>query len=137
MCKNIEELYDVTTAKFLTPTKDLHNEPIFIHHYNKKMYEEAINKFINSPNLHISFAFYLFQIMKNIHAALHELNVATKKKPSLQQQFTIFRYKHIIEQYIVSEELKTKHIYAQLTNVKEFERLFQEMQKSIEQVCNL
>ena len=29
-----------------------------------------------------------------------------------------------------------KHIYEQLTNVKEFERLFTEMQKQIEKVCN-
>jgi hypothetical protein len=47
------------------------------------MYEEALNKFINSPNVHISFAFYLFSVVKNIHAALHELNVASKKKPTI------------------------------------------------------
>lgn len=47
------------------------------------MYEEAINKFINSPSLHISFSYFLFSTMKNIHAALHELNVAFKKKPNM------------------------------------------------------
>ncbi len=64
------------------------------------MYEESLNKFINSPSIHIAFAFYLFKVMKNIHSSLIELNVAQKKKPSLQQQFTIFRYKNIIEEYI-------------------------------------
>lgn len=61
ICKNLDELYDVGAQDFLAVSKeDLHNEPIFIHHYNKKMYEDALNKFINSPNLHISFSFYLF-----------------------------------------------------------------------------
>eukprot|EP00347_Sterkiella_histriomuscorum_P007426 403348965 len=136
ICKNLEELYDVGQQSFLTPTLDLHNEPIFVHHYNKKLFEEALNKFINSPNLHISFAFYLFQVMKNIHSALHELSVASKKKPTIQQQFTIFRYKNMIEQFTKKEEYKNKHIYQQLTNVKEFERLHGEMQKQIEAVCN-
>jgi Cu/Ag efflux pump CusA len=61
---------------YLKPGKDLHNEIVFLNHYNKKMYEEALNKFINSPNIHISFAYYLFSVVKNIHAALHELSIA-------------------------------------------------------------
>lgn len=65
--------------------------------------------------------------MNNIHASLLELNIAQKKKPSLQQQFTIFRYKNIIEDYIVQDHLDHKEVYPQLTNVIEFERLFGEM----------
>ena len=83
ICKNLEELYDTGAHQYLTPTQELHNEAIFINHYNKKLYEEAIGKFIGSPNLHISFSFYLYSVMKNIHAALHELNIAQKKKPSI------------------------------------------------------
>jgi hypothetical protein len=37
---------------------------------------------------------------------------------------------------VKTEELKTKHIYQQLTKVKEFENLFLEMSKAIESVCN-
>jgi hypothetical protein len=83
ICKNLEELYDCTQHKFLTPTDELHNESIFVNHYNKKLFEEAISKFNESPNIRISFSFYLFSVMKNIHAALHELNIASKKKPSI------------------------------------------------------
>jgi len=68
----------------LTPTDELHNETIFINHYNKKLFEEAISKFNESPNLRISFSFYMFSQMKNIHAALQELNIASKKKPTIQ-----------------------------------------------------
>lgn len=104
ICRNLEELYDCTHGQYLTPTQELHNEIIFIHHYNKKLFEEAIGKFIGSPGLHISFSFYLFSVMKNVHAALHELGIAQKKKPTIQQQFTIFRYKYIIEHFVRAEE---------------------------------
>lgn len=75
--------------------------------------------------------------MKNIHAALLELNSCSKKKPSLKDQFSIFRYKKLIENYILEESSKAKDIYAQLTNVVEFETLLTECQRSIEKVCNL
>ena len=60
ICKNLEELYDASQQSFLIPSQDLHNETIFVNHYNKKLFEDALNKFINSPSLHISFSFYLF-----------------------------------------------------------------------------
>jgi hypothetical protein len=102
-------------------------DEVFLNHFIKKLYEDALNKFVNSPSIHIAFAFYLFKVMKNIHASLVELNIAIKKKPSLQQQFTIFRYKNIIEEYIIQDHTDHKAVYPELTNVIEFERLFGEM----------
>ena len=110
---------------------------MFLKHLIKRLYEDALNKFVNSPSIHIAFSFYLFKHMRNIHASLQELNTAIKKKPNLQQQFTIFRYKNIIEDYIKQDHSEHKYVYPELTNVIEFERLFGEMQKSIERVCNL
>lgn len=78
----------------------MHQDEVFLSHYIKKLYDDALNKFITSPSIHISFSFYLFKSMRNIHQSLLELNIAQKKKPSLQQQFTIFRYKNIIEEFI-------------------------------------
>ncbi|CDW90925.1 pas pac domain protein [Stylonychia lemnae] len=138
VCKNLDELYDIQNDQYLNTmnSEDMHSNQVFVNHFNKQLYTEALNKFINSPSIHISFAFYHFSAMKNIHAALHELKIASKKRPTLQQQFTIFRYQNIIELFIKKESEKMKHIYEQLTNVKEFERLFQDMQKQIEKVCN-
>ncbi len=113
-----------------------HKDAIFLSHFTKRLYEDALNKFINSPFIHIAFAYYLFETMKNVHAALVELNIAAKKKPSLQQQFTIFRYKSAIENHIKAESTQAKDIYMQLTNVTEFERLLGDCQKAIEKVCN-
>ncbi len=113
-----------------------HKDNIFLNHLNKRLYEDALNKFINSPRLHIAFSFFLFDTMRNVHAALVDLSIASKKKPSIQQQFTIFRNRDTIESFIKSETTQAKDIYNQLTNVIEFERLFIECQKAIERVCS-
>ena len=101
-CKEEYELYDIQTSQFSDRNRNSpHSDEVFLNHFIKRLYEDALNKFINSPSIHIAFAFYLFKVMKNIHASLVELNIAIKKKPSLQQQFTIFRYKNIIEEFII------------------------------------
>ena len=135
-CKNDSELYDAVSDKFSDRSLPCNKDIIFLHHFNKRLYEDALNKFINSPSLHIAFAFYLFETMRNVHASLVELNISEKKKPSLQQQFTIFRNKKIIENHIKVDSTQSKDIYTQLTNVIEFERLLTECQKAIEKVCN-
>lgn len=42
----------------------------------------------------------------------------------------------MLEMYIKAENDKSKDAYEQLTNVKEFERIYSEMIKQIEKVCN-
>ena len=44
-----------------------------MNHFCKRMFEEALIKFINSPMLNIAFSFFLFDTMKNVHAALVNL----------------------------------------------------------------
>jgi hypothetical protein len=102
----------------------------------KQLYKDSLNKFITSVSIHILFAYYYFEVMRNVHAALHELKIASKKKPNVFQQFTIYRYQSMIEQYVKTEGELHRHVYGQLTNVKEFERLYQEMARQIEKVCN-
>jgi hypothetical protein len=111
VCKNLTELYDIQSDKFLDESIDPHKNQTFISHFNKQVFSDSLNKFINSPSLHISFAFFQFDVMKNIHAAVHELKIAQKKRPSIQQQFTIFRYQKIIEASIKKESRKYALIY--------------------------
>ena len=114
-----------------------HRDKIFLSFFVRKLYEDALNKFSSVTTLHLAFSYYLFDSMKNTHAALLELNSCLKKKPSLKDQFTIFRYKKLIENFIIEESSKAKDMYAQLTNVVEFETLLTECQKAIEKVCNM
>ena len=112
-CKNDSELFDVSTGKFSERKIGHHRDLIFLKHFIKRLYEDLIIKFTSSGILHIYFSYYLFSTMRNMHAALLELSIAEKKKPSLQQEFFIYRMKFDIEGYIQSESTKSKE-YSQL-----------------------
>ena len=135
-CKKEIELYDVSSDKFSVRNLPYHKDKIFLNHFNKRLYEDALSKFINSVSLNLSFSYFLFEHIKNLHSALIELTNAEKKKPSLQQQFAIFRYKCMIENFVKVETSNSKDVYFQLPNVIDFENLLSECQKSIEKVCN-
>jgi hypothetical protein len=92
-CQNDAQLFDARTHQFSDRSLPLHQDQIFLNHFAKKLYKEALKKFINSPALHIAFSLYLFSIMKNVHSSLCELSISSNKRPSLQQQFIIFRNK--------------------------------------------
>lgn len=76
-CKDEYELFDVTTNQFSQRNEAApHLDEVFLNHFVKRLYEDSLNKFINSPSIHIAFSFYLFKVMRNIHASLIELNIA-------------------------------------------------------------
>ena len=76
-CKDQYELYDVKRNIFAERNKDApHNDTVFLNHFVKRLYDDSLAKFVNSPNIHIAYSFYLFKNMKNIHASLVELNIA-------------------------------------------------------------
>ena len=76
-CKEEYELFDVSNNSFSQRNEQApHLDGVFLHHFIKKLFEESLNKFINSPSIHIAFSFYLFKVLKNIHASLIELNIA-------------------------------------------------------------
>ena len=136
-CKNDAELYDADTGKFSDRNLGYHKDKIFLNYFTKRLYEDANNKFINSVLLHISFSSYLFYVMKNTHASLIELDIASKKKPSVQQSFNIYKMRVIIENSIKEDSKQGKGIYSQVTEVIHFEELLGDCQKTIEKVTNL
>lgn len=76
-CKDDYELFDVATNQFASRNASApHLDEVFLNHFIKRLFEDSLNKFINSPSIHIAFSFYLFKAMRNIHASLIELNIA-------------------------------------------------------------
>ncbi len=41
--------------------------------------------------------------MNNVSAAYQELKMVSKKRPTIQQKFTIFRFKKLIEDFLKSD----------------------------------
>jgi hypothetical protein len=82
-CKETYELFDIKLGDFQVRNySQMHQDEVFLNHFIKRLYDDALAKFVNSPGIHIGFSYYLFKAMNNIHASLLELNFAQKKKPS-------------------------------------------------------
>ena len=136
-CKTNVELFDAAEKKFSSRNINYHKDTIFLKHFIKKLYEDSLQKFNNSTMLRISFSCYLFDTMKNVNAALVELNNASRKNTTIKQDFEIYRLKAIIEDYIKQESTNIKDKYRGLVNVIEFEELLNECQQAIEKVASL
>jgi len=135
-CKNDHELFNPEKNEYVKRNSIFHRDTTFLKYFNKKLFEDYICRFNKSPLLHIDFADFLFVEMKNVHAALLELDLAAKKKPSLKEQFVIHRLKVRIENSIKKESVQGKDTYDQLINVIKFEKLLEECQKAIEIVAD-
>lgn len=135
-CKKMVELYDVESDKYSERNLPYHKDKIFLNHFIKRLYEDSISKFLNSVSLNLFFSFFLTEQIKNLHSALVELDNAERKKPSLIQQFYLYRFRKIIENNIKSETKNLKSIYSKLHDVTSFESILLECQQAIEQVCN-
>ena len=67
---------------------------------------EALANFPKSPRLHILYAYIEREKLNNKFKALFELMITEENKPNLQEQFSIFRYKYLIEEEMVENDSK-------------------------------
>lgn len=133
VCKNIDHNHNTASKN---SSVIYYKNVDFLKNFMKQFYSESLNIFHNSSMLHIAFSCYLFETMKNTHAALIELDYAIKKSPSIQQQFIIYKNERQIEDYISSQAIHDKESYRQLTHVIEFEEIIEECQRTIEKIGN-
>jgi len=68
------------------------------------MYDQGIKKFPNANALRISYSFFLLEKMHSKQQALQELTQAEQNRPSVDEQFIIFRYKKLIEDEIAESQ---------------------------------
>jgi hypothetical protein len=64
--------------------------------FTKRLLEKSIRRFPKCTILKITYSSFLLDHMGNKREAMRELNECSKLKPSLDQQFIIFRYKKLI-----------------------------------------
>ena len=58
-CKEEYELFDIASNRdWERKSEAPHLDDIFLKHFIMRLYEESLNKFINSPSIHIAFSFY-------------------------------------------------------------------------------
>ena len=67
---------------------------------------EALTRFPKSGRLHMLYAYIQHEKLKNKYKSLFQLMFTEENKPSLQEEFLIYRYKNIIEEKMIESDRK-------------------------------
>lgn len=67
---------------------------------------DCIERFQKSARLHMLYAFIQHEKLKNKYKALYELMITEDNKPNVQEEFSIYRYKNLIEEEMVENDLR-------------------------------
>ena len=134
-----EKLYLPATDQYSTTDRTNLKDPIVLKHLLNAIYNIYAKNSNSTAMLHIIYSHFLFTYIGNIHNSLLELNAAEKMDASIQQNFTIYRSKRFIENFLMGKYKKknkeaSKQIFENLdvTLVITFENLYGKLQKSIE-----
>jgi len=99
----------------------------------KSLLLEALERFPKSVKLHLLYAYVQKEKLDNKFKGLFELMIALDAKPSIEEEYAIFRYKNIIEDEIIEND--QKHIELKGIDVNlivDFENKFVDFQTAIE-----
>jgi hypothetical protein len=100
----------------------------------KALYLNGIRKFPKFVTLRIDYANFLQSRMRDRKGALNELSNAEKAKPSLDQQFMIFRQRKIIEDELAEGQ---EHGGMDFIAALNFENMFRTFKSLIEKSASL
>lgn len=78
--------------------QNVDNQQILMQHA-KNMYRTGIQKFPTNSYLRITYAFFLIEKMNKKQEALAELSAAALLNPPFDEQFVIYRYKKMSEEF--------------------------------------
>jgi len=136
-CGRDESMYDILSDGFHDPKDKQNEDTLFLKYLIRKLYEDALFHHENSECLHLSFAMFLFDYMRNRHMAFYQLSLVDKAKPSLPMQFAVFR-----ERKVLDEDIQKQHLHrsgkrrltntVDITQVLKFDRYCLDFQSIIE-----
>lgn len=75
----------------------------YLYQHVKNLYQDGLKMFPYSTELRISYAYFLLDTVKNKKLAMEQLELAMLYNPPLDEQFTIYRCKKLIEESTVEE----------------------------------
>jgi hypothetical protein len=73
---------------------------------------EGIEKFPKSARLHLLHSHIQHEKLKNKFKALFELMITEENKPNIQEEFSIYRYKNIIEEEMIETDMRNAEMKA-------------------------
>ena len=94
---------------------------------------EAFEKYSKSNRLHMLYAYVLQEKLKNKYKALFELMKVKEHKPNLLEDFSIYRYKNLIEEEMIESDIRNSESKGMDVNIiVHFQNRFVEFQSAIE-----
>ncbi|EAR83935.1 PAS domain S-box protein (macronuclear) [Tetrahymena thermophila SB210] len=72
----------------------------------RNILQDGFEKFQKSSRLHLLHAYIQQGKLQNKFKALFELMITEEQKPNLQEEFSIYRYKHLIEEELIEGDLR-------------------------------
>ena len=131
-----QDLYLANTGTISTRQKSNIRDPIVSYHLVDHIQSEYSLNSNASAIIHIIYSQFLLYKMGNFHMSLIELKAAEKCSKSIQQEFSIYRFKAIIEGLYVGKyyNITTGHNLEVLdiTIALVFESLYFKLQRAIE-----
>ena len=67
---------------------------------------ESLDKFSKSPRLHLLNAYIHHEKLQNKFKAIYELMITEENKPTIQEEFSIYRYKNQIQLEMIENDIK-------------------------------
>jgi len=99
---------------------------------------DSLEKFPKSARLHILYAYIQHEKLKNKFKALFELMITEENKPNLQEEFSIYRYKNLIEEEMIESDIRTSETKGIDVNIiVHFQNKFVQFQSAIEKAVDL
>lgn len=104
----------------------------------KSIIIDVLEKYPKSARLHILYAYVQREKLNNKYKALFEMMIAKGNKPSVEQEFSIYRYKSLIEEEIIEEDSKNSETKGIDVNVIwHFQNSFVDFQAALENAVEL
>lgn len=94
---------------------------------------EGLEKYPKSGKLHMLYAYIQHEKLKNKYKALFELMITKEHKPNLLEDFSIYRYKNLIEEEMIENDIRNSESKGMDVNIiVHFQNRFVEFQSSID-----
>jgi len=104
----------------------------------KSIIVDVLEKYPKSARLHILYAYVQREKLNNKYKALFEIMIARDNKPSVEQEFAIYRYRSLIEEEIIDDDSKTSETKGIDVNIiVHFQNMFVAFQAALENAVEL
>ena len=124
-------------ARDLNKEEDVNEKTRLWYMYVRDLMIDALERFPKSGRLHMLYAYIQHEKLKNKYKALFEMMITEEHKPNVQEEFSIQRYKSIIEEEMIENDIRNTETKGLDVNIiVHFQNKFVIFQNNVEKSVN-